>query len=664
MINHNDSERIAPQMGRRLGRPVWRARLVLGEGSAGTRIALGGLAVIVAAVAAFTAAGWIREAPKVEPAFESIVDPAVGLVRSFALRDDRGALHTMHEWSGRRAVVLLFVALDHRESSEAGRAMAKLAAAFEPRGVLFLAVCFEPSTGTPAARQFAAEVGSAFPVLLDPARIVARQAGVREVPEAVVVAPDGQVMYRGRVAARLSATGDVQTTQTSYDLGSALRSIDRDELPAVFSTRAEGLGLPIGLSPMEGGPKAEEEPVTFARHVAPILWKNCVRCHRPGEVGPFGLLTYQDAAKRASFIHEVTEDDRMPPWKPHPGAGVFLDAPLLSVVEKETLRRWATTGCEPGDPAELPPLPAFRDGWQLGEPDLVLLASEALEIPADGPDIYQSVPLRVPSDRDLIVAGLEFRPGNRRVVHHGRIHLDVDGATRRLIQRDPSSRTRVGTSNPQSVELPYPGLGAWTPGITARFAPEGVGRVIPRGSDVVLQIHYHPTGRPERDRSSIGLFLAKKPVTKTMTGYSLCTDRIDIPAGAKRHKIILSTRLKADVHLYSAVPHAHNLCREFRLSATLPDGTIQPLLWIPDWSLDWQDQYCFLKPVRLPRGTVITLAAYYDNSADNPRNPNRPPRRVRYGVETTNEMCACHLEFLPDDASGYEAYQGKSPFGL
>ena len=153
------------------------------------------------------------------------------------------------------------------------------------------------------------------------------------------------------------------------------------------------------------------------------------------------------------------------------------------------------------------------------------------------------------------------------------------------------------------MELPYPGLGAWTPGMTPRLAPEGVGRVIPRGSDVVLQIHYHPSGRPERDQSSVGLFLAKKPVTKTMAGYSLCTDQIDIPPGAKRHKIILSTRLKADVHLYSAVPHAHNLCREFRLAATLPDGTIQPLLWITDWNMDWQDQYRYLETGAAAQGT-------------------------------------------------------------
>jgi Copper type II ascorbate-dependent monooxygenase, C-terminal domain len=625
------------------------------------RLALVVLVVTPLAVAGAVTMRWLQEAPKSEPSFEAIADERAGPVRDFALRDASGALHTMDEWSGRRAIVLLFYKVADPKSSSAGRAMAKLAALFEPRGFLFLAVCCEPASGQEGARGRSVELDCACPIVFDPRQIVARQAGIRAVPEAVMLAPDGQVLYRGRLLPP-PEPGLYQGPAARYHLESAVRSIDRDELPAVCSTPSDG-------SPFPSPPPADDlpypdPPITFSRHVAPILWKHCVCCHRPGEVGPFSLLSYQDAAKRADFLYEVTDLDRMPPWKPHPGAGVFLDAPRLSFLEKETLKRWALTGCEPGEPGELPAPPAFRDGWQLGEPDLVLSMPEPIEVSADGPDTYQTVPLRVPPDRDLIAAGFEFRPGNRRVVHHSRIHLDVEGAARRLQERGESASRRIGEVDPRSVELPYPGLGAWTPGMTPRLAPDGVGRLIPRGSDVVLQIHYHPTGKLERDRSRLGIFLAKKPIAKTMAGYSLCTDQIDIPAGAKRHKIILSTRIKADLHLYSAVPHAHDVCREFRLAATRPDGTVQPLLWIKDWSLDWQDQYTYLKPVRLPKGTVITLAAYYDNSAENPRNPNRPPARVRYGLSTKDEMCACHLEFLPDDASGYEAYPFKSPFGL
>jgi hypothetical protein len=409
---------------------------------------------------------------------------------------------------------------------------------------------------------------------------------------------------------------------------------------------------------------ASQADVTFSAHVAPILWKNCVRCHRPGEVAPFSLLTYRDAAKRASFIYEVAASGRMPPWKPHAGVGVFLDAPQLTATEIETLGLWTEGGCKPGNPAALPAPPSFPTGWQLGQPDLILTMPEPYVVPAAGPDIYRSFCLSFPLGHDVTVSGVEFRPGNRRVTHHSRLYLDETGDARRRDHADAGPGFLGRFAGSTGPELPYPSLGAWTPGMTARLAPDGVGRVIRRGSDVVLQIHYHPSGKLETDTSNIGLYFAKKPVTKTMAGYTLCTDRIDIPAGEKRHKIILSTRIKADIRLYTVVPHAHYLCREFRLAATLPDGTTEPLLWITDWDMDWQDQYRYAKPIRLPRGTVVTLAAYFDNSADNPRNPNMPPRRVRYGVETKDEMCACHLEFLCDDAAGTKAYTQKSPFGL
>jgi hypothetical protein len=487
---------------------------------------------------------------------------------------------------------------------------------------------------------------------------VARQAGITVTPEAVVLLPDGQVVYRGRIDDRYAPDGATRPVARIHDLERAIEAVLHDELPVVMWTKPFGCPLvprvPAGFT---------DQAVTFAQHVAPILWKNCARCHRRGEVGSFPLLAYQDAARRAELIRDVTASGRMPPWKPHAGAGVFLDAARLSELEKETLARWVETGRAPGNPAALPEAPRFTDGWQLGEPDVILTMPEAMDVPPDGPDLYRTFVLPFPLDRDATIAGIEFRPGNRRVVHHSRIHVDSTGDARRRTRAGVGPSFR-GSLAGIGLELPYPGIGAWTPGTTARLAPDGVGRLILRGSDIVLQIHYHPIGKAMSDRSSVGLYFATKPITRKMVGYSLATNRIDIPAGAKRHTIIQSTRLRADVHLYTVVPHAHYLCREFRLAATLPDQTTQPLLWITDWDLDWQDQYRFAKPVRLPKGTLLTLAAYFDNTEDNPRNPSSPPRRVRYGVETNDEMCACHLELLPDDPSGHEAYPAKSPFGL
>jgi peroxiredoxin len=601
--------------------------------------------------------GWIREPPQIEPPFERLVAEAAGPIKAFALKDLQGRMHTAADWAGHSAVVLFCLAAECPVSRQAAPEMARLAREFAPRGIVFLGICPGPGAPEQTFTARAAEWGLPFPILLDPAQQVVRQAGVRVTPEAVVLLADGQVLYRGRIDDRCVPGPRRGLARRTSDLRAALSAILAEEMPVVTRTTAFGTPLPPRTS------DEPDEPITFTKHVAPILWRNCARCHRPGEVGPFPLLSYRDAAKRADFIREVTAAGQMPPWKAHPGAGVFLDAPRLSAWEKDILARWAETGCEQGDPADLPPLPRFPDGWALGQPDLVLTMPEPYTVPANEVDIYRAFALPLTVDRDLTVTGVEFRPGNRRVVHHSRVHVDPTGDARRREQAD-SAPGFAGFYGNRLLELPYPGLGAWTPGMTPRFAPEGTGRVLARGSEVVLNVHYHPTGKTEVDRSSVGLYFARKPVTRMMAGYTLCTTKIDIPPGEKRYTVILASRVKANVHLHTVVPHAHYLCREFRLAATLPDGTCQPLLWIQDWNLDWQDQYRFAKPVRLPEGTILTLAAYFDNSADNPRNPNKPPRRVRYGVTSDEEMCACHLELLPDDPSGYAAYPNKSPFGL
>jgi peroxiredoxin len=601
----------------------------------------------------------LQELPRVEPPFERIVGPGAGPVKEFTLRDLDGRVHTAAEWAGRQAAVLVFLTPDCPFSREYADELGRLARDFGPRGIVFFGVDPSPEKPTDATAREWASWHLPFPILLDPARRVVRQADVRVTPEAVVLLPDRQVIYSGRIDDRYGTDGRRRSHAGRSDLRSALDAVLAGEMPAVQAGFAHG----TPLSPIASGPDVPSEPVTFNKHVAPILWNNCARCHRPGNVGPFPMLTYRDAAKRADFIREVTANDEMPPWKAHPGAGVFLDAPRLSVLEKEVLARWSETGCAEGNPADLPAMPRFSDGWALGPPDLILTMPQAWEVPPSPFDTYRAFALPVPLDHEVTVTGLEFRPGNRRIVHHSRVHMDSSGDARVREENDPTPGF-AGWKGRKIMELPYPGLGGWTPGMTPRHAPEGSGRLVPRGSEIVLQIHYHPTGKLESDRSSVGLYFANKPVNRPMAGLTICTDRIDIPPGAKRYTLIQAARLKADVKLYTVVPHAHYLCREFRLAATLPDGTIQPLLWINDWDFDWQDQYRYARPVRLPKGTILTFAAYFDNSDDNPHNPNKPPRRVRYGIESRDEMCACHLEFLPEDPAGYAAYPNKSPFGL
>lgn len=613
-------------------------------------IALAAGALVIGSIAE----RWSRM-PLVEPPFEQIVGEASGPIVWFDLADASGVIHTTAEWAGRPAIVLFFIARDCPGSIRYRGEMTRLASVHGPRGVLFLGV----DVSGQSFAEGSSWSGLPFPVVYDSGYRVASQAGASVTPEAVVLTPDGQVVYKGRIDDRIGSEGRFAERPTSRELEAAIVSLVAGEAPRVATTPAIGRPIPIPPTTRSSGDR-----VTFTEHIAPILWRRCAGCHRPGEVAPFSLLKYKDAAKRADDLVDVVLAERMPPWKPRAGAGVFLDAPRLSSLEKETLRIWAETGRAEGDPDRLPAAPRWNDDWRLGKPDLILTMPEPFTVPAGGNDIYQFLRLPVCLDHDVTIEALEFRPGNRRVVHHTRIYLDATGDARRRDLADPAPGFLGWFDAPDGMDVNYPGLGAWTPGMTPRFAPEGVGRLIKKDADVVLRTHYHPSGKVEVDRSQVGLYFAKKPVTKTMAGYTLCTAKIDIPPGENRHRILLSTRLKADVHLHSIVPHAHALCREFRLAATLPDGTILPLLWITDWDFDWQDQYRYVRPVGLPRGTVVTLAAYFDNSSGNPRNPNNPPRRVRYGGGTKDEMCACHLEFMPDDPSGHAAYPARSPFGL
>jgi len=397
--------------------------------------------------------------------------------------------------------------------------------------------------------------------------------------------------------------------------------------------------LAMGTSAIAG------EAVTFNRDVAPILWKHCAGCHRPGEVGPFSLLSYQDAAKRADFIQEITASRRMPPWKAEPGFGEFHDVRRLTDAELGTLAKWAQAGAPEGSPADLPPQPHFPEGWQLGEPDIVLKMPEAFELPGEGPDVYRCFVLPIGNDMDRTVAAVEFRPGNRKVVHHAIFYLDASGAARRRDEADagPGYASFGGPGIP-----PTGGLGGWAPGVTPRFLPDGVGKYLRKGSDLVLQVHYHPSGKTESDQSTVGIYFTKRPATKIVVGVPLLNRRLYIPAGEERYRVTNDVTLPVDVNAIGITPHMHLLGREMSVNATLPDGTRQPLILIKDWDFNWQDQYLYSSPVQLPKGTKIELEAYYDNSANNPQNPNTPPQPVRWGEQTTDEMCLCVVQVVTD----------------
>jgi mono/diheme cytochrome c family protein len=397
-------------------------------------------------------------------------------------------------------------------------------------------------------------------------------------------------------------------------------------------------------------PAAADAQVTFAEHIAPIVFTKCASCHRPGEAGPFPLLTYKDVRKRGKLIQQVTERRYMPPWHPAPGHGEFLYERRLSDEQVALIKRWVETGMAEGDPARLPQLPTFTEGWQLGTPDLVVSMPKAYEVPATGRDIYRNFVLPLNLKEDKWVTAIELRPSARSVVHHVLFFLDSTGKV----------RTRDGQGGKPGFTgagfLRGGSLGGWAAGGQPHFLPSGLGLALPKGSDLILQTHFHPSGKAESEKTTVGLYFAKQKPARTLLSFQApplfgMLAGLNIPAGEKAYKLRGTFKAPVDMELITAGGHAHYTCVTMKAKATLPDGTTKPILYLPKWDFNWQDTYTYKEPARLPKGTVIDVELTYDNSTDNPANPYNPPKGIRWGTASTDEMGSIIFGCLAADES-------------
>jgi len=394
---------------------------------------------------------------------------------------------------------------------------------------------------------------------------------------------------------------------------------------------------------------AQAQPVTFTQDIAPILYRRCAGCHRPGEVAPFSLISYADAAKRAPLIAQVTASRYMPPWKPEPGHGDFEGARSLTATEIASIRRWADAGAPEGDPAATPPIPVFpRSG--IAHPDLVARMTKPFSVPAEGPDIYRCFVIPLNLDVNRYANQIEFRPANPKVVHHALFFLDRSGIARKKESESGGGYSCFGAPG----FLPGAGLGGWTPGSPVIRMPDGFSAVLTRHADLVLQLHFHPTGKPEEEQSSVAFGFTNQPPRRQLMDIPLGSRNIDIPPGEKAYKVTDRFTTPVDVDVVGIIPHAHYICKEMKGLAHLPNGSTKWLIWIRDWDFNWQEQYRYRQPLRLPEGTRIEMEFTYDNSVDNPRNPNHPPRRVQWGPDSSDEMAGLHVQVFASRESDAE----------
>jgi peroxiredoxin len=537
------------------------------------------------------------------------------VIDSFALPDAAGAVRRLDEWRDRRLVVVVFLSADCPLTKLYAPRLPELEREFGPRGVAFVGV-FPNGHDSPAViARFGREHAIGFPLLRDQAARVADRFGATRTPEAFVLDRARAVRYRGRIDDQYD-TAAHRAKPGRRDLAEALDELLTDRPVSVPATDAPGCLIA----------RVAREPagrdVTYCRDVAPLLQKRCAACHRAGQVAPFALTTYRSAAGRAETIREVLEAGRMPPWHADPRYGRFANDARMPDDEKQVIYDWIAAACPEGDPADLPPPRAFPDGWTIPGPDLVVSPPQPFVVPAQGTIEYQFIEVDPGFREDKWVRAAEVRPGNRKVVHHCTVFLKPPGSP------EPVAQGALGSY----CFLP------WAPGTGPMVLPEGMAKLVPAGWHFLFVMHYTPVGSEQTDQTSLALTFAdpkavrKEVATKIMQDLDLC-----IPPRAADHRVEQTWRINEPVLLLALFPHMHLRGKSFRYDVTYPDGSNEVLLDVPRYDFNWQRRYDLAEPKRLPPGSLLRCTAAYDNSADNPANPD-PDATVRAGLQSWDEM--------------------------
>ena len=536
-------------------------------------------------------------------------------IANFQLRDFRGKLHELNDFAGSKLVVVAFWGTECPLAKLYAGRLAELARQHTPEEVAFLAVFSNRQDSLEELSHFARKYGIDFPVLKDVGNVVADQFGAVRTPEAFVLDRSRAIRYRGRLDDQYDVGIQRPGPSRKY-LAEALDALLADR--EVDVPRTDSPGCLIGrVKPIN-----ETAGVTWSNQIAAIFQRRCQECHRPGEIGPFPLVTYEDTEGWGPMIAEVVEQQRMPPWFADPEHGTFSNDARLSEEEKELIFAWVDAGGPQGDLAEAPPARVFHSDWRIGEPDAVVFMSDVpFDVPAEGNVDYQWYFADPGFTEDTWIKAAEAKPGAPDVVHHVTIYIKPPDVPFSLRMNDRISLL-AGFN---------PGGGPWR-------APEGMAVKIPAGAELVFEMHYTPNGTPQQDRSYVGLeFADPATVRKQIMCVMPANTDFEIPPGANHHEVRKSWYFPADSLLLVMRPHMHLRGKAFRYEAVYPDGTDEILLDVPRFDFNWQNNYVLATPKRLPAGTEMRCTAWFDNSEDNLSNPD-PSATVRWGDQTTEEM--------------------------
>ncbi len=553
--------------------------------------------------------------------------PAPRKIDNFTLPDVDGKDWSLKAIKDKKAIVVVFIGLECPISNAYAPVLAELHKKYG-KDVQFVAINAN-ALDTPAKiKGHAKEHHLEMPVLKDTANVVADKFGAKRTPEAFILSPDGDVLYQGRIDDQFGV-GFKREGPTRRDLAEALDEVLAGKPVSKAKTDVAGCLIARAVKPKETG------TITYTKHVARIMQKNCQECHRPEQVGPFSLLTYEDAVAWSDMIREVVTDKRMPPWYADPQHGKFSNDRRLSKEDYDNLLGWIDQGCPKGAAADMPPAKEFAKGWTIGKPDVVFTMPKPYTVPSkiEKKSIaYQNIFVQTHFDEDRWIQAAECRPDNRAVVHH--IIVYSFGGDLKEIETE-RRKDPIGTGF----------LAAYAPGDLPLVCPEGAAKKVPKGATLVFQMHYTPTGTEETDQSSIGLIFAKEPPKYEVKTRAIRQSKFEIPAGADNYEVKSQTTFDKDTELLSLLPHMHLRGKDFTYVVTYPDGKKETLLAVPKYDFSWQSNYRLEKPLKLPQGTRIDCTAHFYNSAHNANNPD-PMKPVRWGEQTWEEMMIGFVDYV------------------
>ncbi len=558
--------------------------------------------------------------------------PRVGRkIEDFTLRDFRGAEHSLSDYADAPVVVVAFLGTECPLAKLYAPRLASLADEFRDRHVQFLGIVSNSQDSVTEMEHYARVHGINFPLLKDAGNVIADRFRAIRTPEVFLLDSERRVRYWGRV-------------DDQYGIGEDYANFARSEprrrdLAVAIEEVLSGRQVSVPVTPATGchigriREVDETSDVTWSRQISRLFQRHCQECHRPTQIAPFPLLTYEDTIGWGAMIQEVVRQRRMPPWHADPQYGEFVNEALLTDEEMALIDAWVEAGCPEGDPAELPPPRQFVEGWQIPHPDQVVYMSEKpFTVPAEGIVEYQWFEVDPGFTEDKWIKAVEARPGNPAVVHHVTVYYKPPFADWSL---------KLGAR----INL----LGGYSPGKRPVNAPSwhNMARYVPAGSKFIFEMHYTPNGTEQQDRSSIALMFADpSEVEKQLSVVIVANTEFEIPPGDPNYRVDAWYEFDEDSYLYAMSPHMHLRGKSFLFEAIYPDGTKEILLRIPRFDFNWQTDYMLTDPKPMPEGTRMHCVAYYDNSEDNLSNPD-PTVPVRWGDQTWDEMMIGALAIAP-----------------